>query len=57
VLVATPTTLARAFGARDDLPSADMLAGRTDYVHPIALNPILVRPDIATSAEPTASTG
>jgi len=57
VLVATPTTLAAFLGALDDLPTLDMLAGRTDYVHPTPLNPILVRPDIATSAEPTASTG
>jgi hypothetical protein len=56
VLVATPI-LAGVFGALDDLPSADMLAGRTDYLLSTPLNPILVRPDIAMSAEPAASTG
>jgi hypothetical protein len=58
VLVARPTTLAAVFDALDQLPSAHMLVGCTDYVLPTVLNPIRVRPgDIAISAEPAASTG
>jgi hypothetical protein len=57
VLVARPTTLAGVLDALDELPSAHVLAGCSDYV-PTSLNPIPLRPDdIAFSAEAAASTG
>ena len=58
MLVARPTTLSGVFDVVDQLPSAHMLVGCTDYILPTSLNPFPVRPDdIALSAEPAASTG
>ena len=58
MLVARGTTLAGIFDAVDQLPSAHMLVGCTDYILPTSLNPFRVQPDdIAMSTEPAASTG